>query len=204
MDIERENNRLASLRQDFAVLRETLGVSGVRRVNADLIDVGVVCLIALLLRDVSINPWFSMGYFALRYLPPLGRGFGKILTGIRVYSADTLTPATNRQLLIRGFSNLFIVLPFGFLLMSFLFYVILAVISSGFIFFMWGRDSLFLKTIGYDFETGRTIADRLAGTHIIQPRDVESLISMAKQIENMRESIEKNSPTEQAAPRNHY
>lgn len=190
MDIETEKNRLASLRQDFAVLRETLGASCVRRVNSDLIDVGIVFLIALSLRDSPISPWFSMAYFLVRDLPPLGRGFGKILTGIRVYSADSLTPATPKQLVIRGFSNLFIVLPFGFLLMSFFAYVILAVISSGFIFFMWGRDSIFLKAIGFDFPTGQTLADRLAGTHLIEPRDVESLGSMATKIENLQRTID--------------
>jgi hypothetical protein len=57
---------------------------------------------------------------------------------------------------------------------------------------MWGRDSIFLRTIGYDFQTGQTIADRLAGTHLIQPRDVESLGRMAKKIENLRRTIDTN------------
>ena len=171
------------------MLWETLGVSGVRRVNADLIDVGVVFLIALILRDSQINPWFSLGYFLIRDLPPMGRSIGKIFAGIKIYSADTLTPATPKQLVIRGFANLLIVIPVGLLMMTFFVYVIVVVVSSGFIFFMWGRDSAFLKTTGYDFQNGQTVADRLAGTHLNRPRDVESLALMSGKIEQLCRDI---------------
>ena len=69
MDIDSERIRLASLRQDHETMRKTLGVSGVRRVNADLIDTLLVFLIALMLGKTSISPWFAMGYFLLRDLP---------------------------------------------------------------------------------------------------------------------------------------
>ena len=197
MDIENERNRLAYLRQDYSALRETLGESGVRRVISDLIDAGIVSLLALALKNTPINPWFAMGYFLVRDFPPIGHGIGKGLTGIRIYSANSLAEATPRHLVTRGLANLFVVLPLGFILMSFMAYVMVGVVSLGFIFFWWGRDSIFLRAVGYDYQTGRTIADRLAGTHLIRPRDVESLASMALKIETMKLTISINKNAEQ-------
>jgi hypothetical protein len=189
MEINPDRIRLASLRQDHEVMRKTLGVSGVRRVNADLIDTLVVFLIALVLRDTPVSPWYSMGYFLIRDLPPLRRGVGKTFTGIRIYAADSLRPASAWQLLARGSFNVIIVIPFGFFVMWFFFRVLMVAASCGLIFFLWGRDSIFLKTIGYDFETGQTPADRLAGTHLILPRDVESLARMERKIDELRQGI---------------
>lgn len=193
MEIDSEKIRLASLRQDHETMRKTLGVSGVRRVNADLIDTLLVFLIALMLGKTSISPWFAMGYFLVRDLPPLGRGPGKILTGIRVFSTDSLCPARAPQLIVRGLVNVVILIPCGVFLMWFFVNTFIVLTSFGLILFIWGRDSLFLKTIGYDFENGQTPADRIAGTLLVRPQDVESLRRMEKKMEEIRQTIEAGS-----------
>jgi len=63
MNIDMEQNRLLSLRQDFTVLRDTLGVVGMRRVMGDLVDIAVAGSLALVLHRFQINPWFVLAYF---------------------------------------------------------------------------------------------------------------------------------------------
>ncbi len=189
MNLEMQKTRLAALRQDYEVLRETLGVSVIRRVCAGSIDVGIVCLLAWILGDAGLSPWLSMIYVLIRDLPPHGRGVGKILTGVRVYAAATLSPASPRQLLVRGFVNLLVMIPLGFLLSVSILYVFMALVASGGIVGWLARDTMFLKWVGYDYRNGQTIADRFSGTHLILPGDVAALSRMADKIGRLEKDI---------------
>ena len=96
-------------------------------------------------------------------------------------------------MIVRGLANLIILIPCGVFLTWFFVNTFIVLTSFGLILFIWGRDSLFLKTIGYDFENGQTPADRIAGTLLVRPQDVESLRWMEKKMEEIRQTIEAGS-----------
>jgi hypothetical protein len=189
MDIDVEKTRLASLRQDFKTLRQTLGVSGTRRILADLLDAALAIALAMTLHSFQISPWIALGYFLVRDLPPMNRSVGKVLAGIKIYTVDSLTPPSFGQLAIRGIANLVVVIPLAIFLVAFFMFAFTAIAAAGILIYFYGGDSWILRGIGYDFVTGQTIADRLAKTHLIQPRDLEALSRMADKIDQLHASI---------------
>lgn len=196
MDLDVEKTRLASLRQDFKTLRQTLGVSGTRRIVADLIDASLTIALALTLQSFQVNPWIALTYFLVRDLPPMNRSVGKVLAGIKIYSANSLTAPSYRQLIVRGVANLVVVVPLVIFLAAFFMFAFTAIAAAGILIYFYGGDSWILRGIGYDFVTGQTIADRLAKTHLIEPRDLQSLSRMADKINKLQASINTIEKTE--------
>lgn len=170
-------------------MRENLGVSGMRRVLADLIDVGIAIAIAAGLYHAGVSPWYSLGYFLVRDCIPPGRSIGKLATGVHVRDAGSLGPSTFLQRLIRGITTIAILVPLGLLIAAFMavFFGVLAV--AGVIVIIWGGRSFFLKMIGYDFATGRTIPDQIARTHLVTLSDLEVLSASARKLESLRSDL---------------
>jgi hypothetical protein len=166
-----------------------MAVTGGLRLVANLVDLFLVVGFAALLYQSGLSPWLATLYYLVRDLPPTKRSLDKMLTGIRVYSAADLQIATASQLLIRGLANLCIVVPLGALLATFYFVLFGILFGAGLLVSVWGRNSAFLRTLGYDFQNGQTVADRVAGTRLCHPRDVRALASLSGEIGSLRQSI---------------
>ncbi len=170
-------------------MRDNLGASGMRRVLADLIDVGITIAIAVGLYHAGASPWYSLGYFLIRDCIPLGRSIGKLVTGVHVRDAGSLGPSTFLQRLIRGATTIAILAPLGLLIATFMALSFGVLAAAGFIVILWGGHSSFLQMIGYDFATGRTVADRIARTHLVTMSDLEVLSASARKLESLRSDL---------------
>lgn len=166
--------RIASLRQDLETLSETLGASGMRRALADLFDGLVAVALAWGLKSLGHEPWLAAAYFLVRDLLPGRRSPGKSLLGLRVYEASSLRRVRRGRLLWRGLLNVLVLVPLAMLVVSFA-GVAAGLLLSGLGVLVFLPRWSFLEAIGHDFKTGRTVVDRLAGTHVIEPRELDSL-----------------------------
>lgn len=189
MEVDKQKLRLAELRQDYTALKDSMAVTGGLRLVANLMDLFLAVGCAVLLHQNGFSPWLAMLYYLVRDLPPTKRSLGKMLTGIRAYSAEDLQIATGSQLLIRGLANLCIVVPLGVLLAMFYFVLFGILLGAGLLVIVWGRNSAFLRTLGYDFQNGQTVADRVAGTRLCHPGEVKALASLSAEIGLLRQSI---------------
>jgi hypothetical protein len=181
--------------QDLDYMRANLGASGMRRVLADLIDVGLAGGVAAILAHNGYNPWWCFGYFVVRDCIPLERSIGKLATGVQIRRADNLTGSSLTQRFVRGTVNTAILIPLGFLIATFMAFVFGFILLAGFILIVRGRDSIFLEMIGYDPATGRTIADRIAGTHLVTEVDLKVLQMTAANLESLRSEIDEGTRT---------
>jgi hypothetical protein len=177
-------------------MQQTLGVSIPRRIVADLLDTTLTIAIAMSLQSIQMSPWLAVTYFLIRDLPPINRSVGKVLTGVKIYDQERFAPPSFKQLLRRGLANLIIVIPLAILLATFFVFSFVGIATYGLLVYFYGGDSWILRGVGYDFVNGQTLADRLAKTHLIQPRDLESLTKMTQKIEQLRASI-KNEEAQQ-------
>ena len=189
-DIDPKEIRVAALAQDLDYMRANLGASGMRRVLADLIDVGIAVGAAAILVHYEYSPWWCLGYFMVRDCIPLERSIGKIATGVQIRRVDNLTGSSFTQRFVRGAANTAILIPLGFLIAAFMAFVFGFILFAGFILIVRGRDSILLEMIGYDPATGRTIADRIAGTHLVTEVDLKMLRMAAAKLKSLRSEID--------------
>lgn len=194
--------------QDLEYMRTNLGASGMRRVLADLIDVGIAAGIAAGLVEYGYSYWWCLVYFVIRDCVPLKRSVGKYATGVQIKRADDLTDSSFTQRFLRGVVNTVILVPLGLLIATFMAVVFGFILVAGFILLIKGRDSVFLEMIGYDSATGQTIADRIAGTHLVTIGDLEALSATAAKLKSLRIELSNTSTTkisnksQMATPRN--
>lgn len=197
-DIDPKEIRVASLAQDLDYMRANLGASGMRRVLADLIDVGIAAGVAAILIHNGHNPWWCFGYFVVRDCIPLERSIGKLATGVQIRRADNLKGSSFSQRFVRGTVNTAILIPLGFLIATFMAFVFGFILIAGFILIVRGRDSIFLEMIGYDPATGRTISDRIAGTHLVTEVDLKVLQMTAAKLKSLRSELDAGAITTNA------
>ncbi|CAN5560539.1 hypothetical protein BH09VER1_BH09VER1_38750 [soil metagenome] len=191
MTVDQKKTKLAVLEQDFETMNDTIATPGYRRVFSDLIDCGVTVSLALGLDQISLSPFLSLLYFLVRDLIPPGCSIGKLVTGLRIYDANTFAPASLKNLVIRGVANTFIVIPIAALAIMFSYFVMACFFACGAFFFIWWRKSpsISLRFLGYDNFTGTTVADWIASTHLIFPRDILMLSRMRTKIDQLRTEL---------------
>lgn len=107
-----------------------------------------------------------------------GRSMGKAITGLIVVHYETFAPCTVKQSLIRNclYASVCPILLLigvaamgvGAILLS-LALIVLAFTRTGF-------SPLFF--IGYDPDTGRTIPDSWAGTHVLTPNEISTILRL--------------------------
>lgn len=194
-DIDPNQIRAASMAQDLAYMRANLGASGMRRVLADLIDVGIATGIAVGLAEFGYSIWWCLSYFVIRDCIPLNRSLGKHATGVQIRRADDLTATSFTQRFFRGLVNTAILAPLGLLIATFMAFVFGLILFAGFILLIKRRDSIFLEMMGYDYATGRTIADRIVGTHLVTIGELETLQATTAKLQSLRIELSNNSKT---------
>lgn len=194
MDQESKRNELISLLQDYIILHEHLAVSLFRRILANLIDLSAAAGLALVLALNGFNPWMALAYLLLRDLPPLGRGLGKRLCGIRICNSADLCPPTALQLVTRGLENFVIILPCCMLALPACIYVFGGLVASRD--FPSGRLKYlgYLEWAGYESKSGRLLADRAAGTRLISSRDLAAIWQMDSEIKKLEAVIVREDP----------
>lgn len=189
MDVSATRIQIADLQQDYESLKATLHAPASRRVAADIIDVSFIAGIAYAISLTPISPWVALLYLVFRDAIPFNRSCGKFLLGVRIYSSEEFRKPSRKQLLIRGLANCLFLIPLGLFVVALFTFVFGALAFAGVLVVIWRTNSVFLQLIGYDFETGQTVADRIAGTHVILPSQLTSLTLTKERIEELRQEL---------------
>ena len=175
----------AAKRQFYDDFRKYAKAPPFRRSVAALIDfalLGVPAVYGFLATRSYIVGIPFVVYLLVRDRVLLGRSIGKAAMGLVVVHNETFAPCTLRQSLIRN-SLYATVCPallligvaamgIGAMFLS-LILIILAFTRSGF-------SPLFF--IGYDADSGRTIPDSWAETHVLTPKEIATIIKLRDEL----------------------
>ncbi|MEM6883494.1 MAG: RDD family protein [Verrucomicrobiota bacterium] len=162
--------------QDYANFREHAQAPIFRRCIAALFDL-VIVAIPIFGGLASIENFLTfisvIVYFLFRDWLFGGRSFGKLVMGLVVVHNETLAPCTLKQSIIRN--SLYAVIAPVFLLVSFIFFSLVAIavsFISTMIFLMRFHP---LSFVGFNEIDGSTIPDSWAQTKVLTPEEIQKI-----------------------------